>query len=113
MYRIPLYPLIMIHVKKLKYFSAVLAMTVVAILPAVAQPSGDLDSRFKNPPRQADPWVYWVWLDGDIPEATITRDLEEMKPKALPGAFVRKSVRPLVLECQRRSSRQRLSLCSN
>jgi alpha-L-rhamnosidase len=57
-------------------------MVVAAELPV------DLGQQFQTPPRQAQPWVYWVWLDSDIPHDTITRDLEEMKAKGIVGCIL-------------------------
>jgi len=50
--------------------------------------SDDLDQSFQAPPRLAQVWVYWVWLDSDIPTTTITRDLEEMKAKGITGCIL-------------------------
>ncbi len=33
---------------------------------------------FREVPRSARPWVYWWWLNGNVDEATIHRDLEAM-----------------------------------
>jgi hypothetical protein len=77
----------MTPVKNLKYL---LLLPALAILQTsgVAQSSQSLDQQFQTPPRQAHIWVYWVWLDGDIPHATLTRDLEEMKAKGITGCIL-------------------------
>jgi hypothetical protein len=48
----------------------------------------DLAQQFQTPPRQARPWVYWVWLETDIPREAISRDLEEMKAKGIAGCIL-------------------------
>ena len=37
-----------------------------------------LEQGFREAPRSARPWVYWWWLNGQVDEATIQRDLEAM-----------------------------------
>jgi len=37
-----------------------------------------LEQGFREAPRSARPWVYWWWLNGNVDEATIQRDLEAM-----------------------------------
>jgi hypothetical protein len=60
-------------------------------LPSMAAggiaPDVNLVQQFRDPPRQARPWVYWVWT-GDTTEAAITRDLEEMKAKGIVGCIL-------------------------
>ena len=46
--------------------------------PGVA---GTLDETFQQPPPEAAPWVYWVWLRTPTSHEAMTRDLEEMKAK--------------------------------
>ena len=43
---------------------------------------------FLNPPRQARLHCYWWWLNGNTDEATISRDLGEMKAKGYGGAIL-------------------------
>jgi alpha-L-rhamnosidase/Glycosyl hydrolases family 2, sugar binding domain len=47
----------------------------------------DLARQFDDPPRQAQPWVYWVWT-GDTTTEAITRDLQEMKAKGIVGCIL-------------------------
>lgn len=37
-----------------------------------------LEQGFREVPRSARPWVYWWWLNGNVDEPTIQRDLEAM-----------------------------------
>ena len=54
-----------------------LAGITLAAMPAGAEP--DLEARFRSPPREDRPWAYWWWLNGNVDEASITRDLEAME----------------------------------
>ncbi|NTV74512.1 MAG: hypothetical protein HGA66_09925, partial [Holophaga sp.] len=40
---------------------------------------------FRQPPDAAQPWAYWWWVNGNVTEASITRDLEQMKAKGFSG----------------------------
>jgi hypothetical protein len=40
---------------------------------------GDLERDFRNPPPSAGPHNWWHWMNGNISEVGITRDLEAMK----------------------------------
>lgn len=51
------------------------------------EPGADLVRQFNDPPRQARPWVYWVWT-GNTTQDAITRDLEEMKAKGIVGCIL-------------------------
>ncbi len=48
----------------------------------------DLESRFKAPPAEARPWVYWFWMNGNITRAGITADLEAMNRVGIGGALM-------------------------
>ena len=60
---------------------------VLSATSATAEPSEILDQGFQDPPRPAQPWVFWVWL-GDTTPAALTRDLEEMKAKGITGCIL-------------------------
>jgi hypothetical protein len=58
----------------------------LVLLAAVSCASAsDLDEQFHNPPPDVRPWVFWMWLRADTTPAAITKDLEEMKAKGIPG----------------------------
>ncbi|MDW7979278.1 MAG: glycosyl hydrolase, partial [Verrucomicrobiales bacterium] len=61
-------------------------MTLIAFTWAAR--SATLESGFKDPPQQARLWAYWWWLNGNVTEAAITRDLEEMKSLGFGGAVI-------------------------
>src|SRR5258707_7327886 len=74
-------------IKNLKQFFLLLFPVIVSIGTVWAEVPGDLVQQFQSPPRQAWPWVYWVWV-GDTTRAAITRDLEEMKAKGIAGCIL-------------------------
>lgn len=48
----------------------------------------DMVQQFLQPPRQARPWAFWVWLHANTSCAILTRDLEEMKAKCTLGCIL-------------------------
>ncbi|WP_276373534.1 glycosyl hydrolase [Chryseolinea sp. H1M3-3] len=53
-----------------------------------AQSPDTLAVNFKNPPQQYGIRCWWWWLNGNVTQASITRDLEEMKAKGFSGACI-------------------------
>src|ERR1035437_4535597 len=51
-------------------------------------PAEDFARQFQTPPRQAQPWGFWVWLNANTTHAAITRDLEQMKAKGIVGCIL-------------------------
>ncbi len=47
-----------------------------------------LEEGWQEPPRMAQTRCWWWWLNGNVTEAALTRDLEEMKAKGLGGANI-------------------------
>ena len=43
---------------------------------------------FANPPREARPSTYWEWVNGNINEAGLTKDLEYMRQAGYGGAMI-------------------------
>jgi hypothetical protein len=43
---------------------------------------------FLHPPVSSQPWVYWMWMDGNLSREGITADLEAMKRAHIGGAIV-------------------------
>jgi hypothetical protein len=75
-------------IKNLKFLLLLSLLAILSINAIADESSQNLDKQFQSPPPQTQPWVYWVWLDTDIPKATITRDLEEMKAKGITGCIL-------------------------
>ncbi len=43
---------------------------------------------FARPPDEARPWVYWMWMDGNLTREGITADLEAMRAAGLGGVVI-------------------------
>ncbi len=67
------------------WFVALFLASVV--LPAVVA-ADELEQAFRSVPQSARPWVYWWWLNGNIDEKTIRRDLEAMKQIGVGGLLL-------------------------
>lgn len=46
------------------------------------------EEQFRNPGSEYGPSCFWWWLNGNVTEASITRDLEAMKDKGFRGALI-------------------------
>ena len=44
---------------------------------------------FAAPPREAGPWVFWIFFDNVMSKEEITRELEEMAAAGIAGAELR------------------------
>jgi len=66
----------------------VLAQTGIPGSWVGAAQTDELAQGFANPPNSARLRAYWWWLNGNVTEAAITRDLEEMKAKGFGGAII-------------------------
>ncbi|MCX6906722.1 MAG: glycosyl hydrolase [Verrucomicrobia bacterium] len=64
----------------------VLTLSAAAWLPAADPVS--LDQNFRNVPDAGRPWAYWWWVNGNVDEKTITRDLEAMKHAGIGGLLM-------------------------
>ncbi len=63
------------------------------VLNAMVAWSAGLDSarlarQFAAPPAAARPWVYWMWMDGNLSRAGMTADLEAMKRAGIGGVII-------------------------
>jgi len=47
-----------------------------------------LERGFRTPPDSVRPWVYWVWMDGNLTREGITADLESMKKAGIGGVMI-------------------------
>lgn len=63
-------------------------MLCCAISAAVAPARGTLEDGWITPPHDARLWAYWWWLNGNVTEAAIARDLQEMKAVGFGGAVI-------------------------
>ena len=72
-------------------FRWLLALLIIAFVfwgDARVVAGGDLERGFANPPTEARLRAYWWWLNGNVTNDSITRDLEEMKAKGFGGALI-------------------------
>ncbi len=51
-------------------------------------PADLLARGFMNPPDEARPWVYWMWMDGNLDRDGITKDLEAMRSAGIGGVII-------------------------
>ena len=69
-----------------RFSAAIFALAAVTTCPfAEAQ---DLEAGFRHPPHRAGIRCFWWWLNSNVTEDAITRDLEEMKAKGYSGALI-------------------------
>ena len=50
--------------------------------------AGELERNFANPPASARPWVYWMWMDGNLSREGLTADLEAMQSAGIGGVMI-------------------------
>jgi hypothetical protein len=68
--------------------SFVSAFLLFSFIAHAASPADGLQRRFRTPPDEARPWVYWVWMDGNLSREGITADLEAMKRVGIGGVII-------------------------
>ncbi len=76
-----------------RFLRIALALATFACWPALAPISHaadgpGLERGFRQPQDADKPWAYWWWLKGNVTEASIRRDLEEMKRKGIAGLLL-------------------------
>jgi len=69
----------------IRIFAAILC--AIATLGS-ATAAVDLETGYRTPPHSAGIRCFWWWLNGNVTEEAITRDLEEMKAKGFNGALI-------------------------
>lgn len=57
---------------------------VAAALPAAGKP----EDMFLTPPLADGPWVYWMWLDGNVTPESVAADLQAMHDVGIAGAYL-------------------------
>ncbi|MBK7257797.1 MAG: glycosyl hydrolase [Ignavibacteriae bacterium] len=65
-----------------------LLLTLFLSLSGFAGTTADLKKGFATPPDSVRPWVYWVWMDGNLTKEGITADLEAMKRAGIGGMII-------------------------
>ncbi|MBC8871481.1 MAG: hypothetical protein H8E44_18820 [Planctomycetes bacterium] len=56
-----------------------------AVAAALTGHELDMEKTFVSPPEVCRPWVYWWWLNANVTEESITRDLESMAAQGIGG----------------------------
>src|ERR1035438_4137364 len=70
----------------MKLFTLLLPWGFALCLATLAH-AGDIESDFLNPPDSARPWVYWMFMDGNLSREGMTADLEAMKRVGIGGVI--------------------------
>ncbi len=64
-------------------------MLVCSILCGThVQAADTLEKGFQSPPDSAKPWIYWIWMNGNITRDGITTDLEAMHRVGIGGVLL-------------------------
>jgi len=61
-------------------------LALMVLFPCAA--ADELEAGFRSVPQSARPWVYWWWLNGNVDEATISRDLEAIRELGFGGLLM-------------------------
>jgi hypothetical protein len=70
----------------MKKTATIAAIALCGILQSVY--GEELSRGFHNPPAAARPWVYWMWLNGNVSKEGITSHLEAMQRIGIGGAML-------------------------
>lgn len=68
-------------------FRTAAAILFASCLILPGQAATGLECSFKTPPDAARPWVFWIWINGNISREGITKDLEAMKRVGIGGVI--------------------------
>lgn len=74
-------------------FSLIAALCALPLAAAFAADLAASDARslwrgFSNPPQESRPWCYWWWVNGNVDEETIAKDLEDIKALGFGGVLM-------------------------
>lgn len=68
--------------------AAVIILTALMVGVAAQAPKDDMLDHWNNPPAEARPHVYWLWLNGYVEPATARAELEAMKANGIGGVLL-------------------------
>src|SRR5690349_6917105 len=74
--------------KDRKRSAAILTLLVLGLSGLTAQSDDPLARGFRNPPPEARLRCYWWWLNGNVTQASITRDLTGMAKNGFGGVMI-------------------------
>lgn len=66
----------------------IFAALLVCVVLSASLPGAGLEDGFREPPREFGVRCWWWWLNSNVTEEAITRDLTEMKAKGFSGAMI-------------------------
>ena len=72
----------------LRAAQSILALVALVSVCQASEPSNVLEKAFAHPPDDANPWVYWFWLNNNITSNGITADLEAMRRVGIGGVLI-------------------------
>ena len=75
------------RVRAMKTRLSAFVLLTLALNGAGAEPVA-LEQGFHRVPDADKPWVYWWWLNGNVDESTITRDLAAMRQQGIGGLLM-------------------------
>jgi len=75
------------------FASLALVFLVILGCACLSRPAGPaaedrLAADFASPPASARPWVYWMWMDGNLSREALTADLEAMAGAGIGGVVI-------------------------
>jgi hypothetical protein len=70
------------------FLLAVFSAVACGFRPEIGDLPDSLAAEFVSPPDAARPWVYWMWMDGNLSREGITADLEALKRAGIGGVIV-------------------------
>ena len=65
----------------------ILILSIALFITSAELAGQDLEQSFRNPPDSVKPWVFWFWINGNISQEGITKDLEAMKGVGINGVI--------------------------
>lgn len=65
-----------------------LLLLLLPLLVSLAGAEDRLALDFQKPPPAARPWVYWMWMDGNLSREGLTADLEAMQAAGIGGVMI-------------------------
>lgn len=74
--------------KKSLCIATSILLVMIQMAAHAAKATESLKAGFHSTPPEARSRVFWWWANGNVTQAAITRDLEEMKAKGIGGALI-------------------------
>jgi len=71
-----------------KRLPVVLLSSLICAAAVLPMRGDGLERGFANPPPSARPWVYWMWMDGNLSREGLTADLEAMQRAGIGGVII-------------------------